>query len=346
MLARVYEQDTIKTVTELADIRAAIAAQKPIWIELEHECAEGEQLMLETLDIHPLTIEDIWGKRAAPKLEDYRTYLYVIVHGVKSAKRGAITLAELDVVIGKTYVITHDPGGEITKDVVAELHRDPQLLCKGPAWLAHAVLDNAVDQFLPIVDQLNNDVEKLETDALLRAGTPKGPPVLRRILKFRRMLQDLRRMTIHQREILLRLARGEFDEIPRDVVPFFRDVFDHFVRVTDLIESFRDLVTSALEAYLTVQNNRMAEVMKTLTLMSTVMLPLTFIVGLYGMNFKFMPELTWHYGYPFALGVMALVVIGILLWFRRKGYIGAKDELPDDNPSRKRPRAGGSSGSG
>jgi len=332
MFARVYENDEIKVVTDLAGIRAAIDAKLPIWIELEKQCTEGEQLMLETFDIHPLTIEDIWGRRAQPKLEDYRKYLYVIVHGVKSAKRGTIELLELDVLIGTTFVITHDPSGEITRDVVQELERDPALLCKGPAWLAHAILDNAVDRFLPVVDQLNDDVEKLETDALLRAGTPKGPAVLRRILKFRRMLQELRRMSIHQREILLRLARGEFEEIPRDSVPFFRDVFDHFVRVTDLIETFRDLITSALEAYLTVQANRMGEVMKTLTLMSTIMLPLTFIAGLYGMNFRHMPELSWIYGYPFALGVMAVVAGGILLWFRRRGYLGARQELPDDEP--------------
>jgi magnesium transporter len=163
----------------------------------------------------------------------------------------------------------------------------------------------------------------------LRAGTPKGAPVLKRILKFRRLLQDLRRMSIHQREILLRLARGEFDEIPRDVVPFFRDVYDHFVRITDVIESFRDSVTSALEAYLTVQANRMNEVMKTLTLISTVMLPLTFIAGVYGMNFRHMPELAWIGGYPFALGLMAVVAIGILLYFRHKGWLGNGDDLPE-----------------
>jgi magnesium transporter len=141
------------------------------------------------------------------------------------------------------------------------------------------------------------------------------------------MLQGLRRMSIHQREILMRLARGDFEEIPRDVVPFFRDVHDHFMRITDLLESFRDLVGSALEAYLTVQGNRMGEVMKTLTLISTVMLPLTFVVGLYGMNFKHMPELSWLYGYPFALCLMGTIVIGILWWFRRRGWLGSKEEL-------------------
>jgi magnesium transporter len=332
MLARIFEDEQVKVVRDLAAIRAALAKQLPIWIELESQCDEGEELMRKDLDIHPLTVEDIWQKRSQPKLEDYRNYLYVIVHGVHSVKRGQIELIELDILIGKNYVITHDPTGETTKDVVDELQREPQLLCKGPAWLAHAILDNAVDRYLPIVDQLDEDLEKLEMDALMRAGTPKGPAVLKRILRYRRTLQDVRRMSIHQREILLRLARGEFDEIPREVVPFFRDVYDHFVRVNDLLEGFRDLLTGALEAYLSVQNNRMSEVMKTLTLISTVMLPLTFVAGVYGMNFQHMPELAWYYGYPIALLIMATIAGGILLYFRHKGWIGNKDDLPEEQP--------------
>ncbi len=338
MLARIYQDEQIKTIRDVAEIKKAIEAKLPIWIELEHECDEGTELMRDVFDIHPLTIEDIWQKRNSPKLEDYRGYLYIVVHGVHAIKRGQIDLVELDVVIGKTFLITHDPNGETTKDVVEDMLRDPSLLCKGPAWLAHAILDNAVDRYLPIVDQLDEDLEKLEMEALLRAGTPKGPPVLRRILRYRRLLQDLRRMSIHQREILLRLARGEFDEIPRDVVPFFRDVFDHFVRINDLLEGFRDLITSALEAYLSVQNNRMSEVMKTLTLISTVMLPLTFVVGLYGMNFKHMPELGWLYGYPFALGLMAAIAGGILLWFRRRGWLGNNKDIPEERPRGTKPR--------
>ncbi|HEY5947088.1 MAG TPA: magnesium/cobalt transporter CorA [Kofleriaceae bacterium] len=332
MLARVFEDDQIKTITDATAIRTAIKEKLPIWIELERQCAEGERLMLEVFDIHPLTIEDIYGTRGTPKLEDYRNYLYVVVHGVHAVKRGQIELVELDVVIGKTFVITHDPTAETTKDVVDELQRDPSLLCKSPAWLAHAILDNAVDRYLPIVDQFDDDIERLELDALLRAGTKKGPPVLKKILRYRRTLQELRRMSIHQREILLRLARGEFEEIPRDVVPFFRDVFDHFTRVNDLLEGFRDSISGALEAYLSVQNNRMGEVMKTLTLISTIMLPLTFVVGLYGMNFKHMPELSWLYGYPFALGLMAVIAASILLWFRHRGWLGNKDDLPEERP--------------
>jgi magnesium transporter len=230
-------------------------------------------------------------------------------------------------------VLTYDPGGSITSEVATELERQPKLCHKGPAWIAHAVLDHAVDRYLPVIDQIDKEIATLEDEVLRRAGTKLGPPVLRRILRFKRTLLELRRMSIHQREILLRLARGEFDEVPPELVPYFRDVYDHFLRVNDMIESYRDLVTSALEAYLSVQSNRMNEVMKTLTLIATVMLPITFIAGVYGMNFDNMPELHWKYGYAWAVGLMAAVTLGTLLYFRRKGWIGNREpELPEDKP--------------
>lgn len=336
MIARIVRDDQIQTITDEAGIRAAIASGENIWIQLEKQCAEEDALLIEVLDLHPLTVEDIWADRTSPKLEDYRKYLYILVHAVRGTKRVGLELIELDVVIGKNWLVTHDAEGEITKEVATELERDCSPLRKGPAWLAHSMLDHAVDRYLPVVDELDQNLESLTNDALTRAGTPKGPPVLRRILRYKRLLQTLRRTSIHQREILLRVARGEFDEIPRETVPFYRDVYDHFLRVNDLIESYRDLVTSALEAYLTVQANRMNEIMKTLTMISTVMLPLTFIAGLYGMNFVHIPELHWHYGYPFALCLMAVISIGILMWFRKKRWLGS-DEIPvaDDPPVKK-----------
>jgi magnesium transporter len=342
MLGRIVENNELKTITDYEAMNAAITSGQPIWIELEAQCKEADDLLVTTLNIHPLTIEDIWNRRAHPKLEDYRNYLYLIIHTLRPAKKSSLDLVELDVVIGKTFIITHDPQAEITKAVADELARDPSRLTKGPAWVAHMVLDHAVDRYLPVVDELDGSIEALTNDALTRAGTPKGPPVLRRILRYKRMLQNMRRMAIHQREIFLRLARAEFDEIPKEMTPFFRDVYDHFLRINDLVESYRDLVTSALEAYLTVQANRMNEIMKTLTMISTVMLPLTFIAGLYGMNFKHMPELSWTYGYPFALLLMALIAVGILWWFRRKRWLGS-DDMPvlddDQKPAKKQKSA-------
>jgi magnesium transporter len=199
--------------------------------------------------------------------------------------------------------------------------------------VAHALLDHAVDRYLPIVDQLDKELAGLEDDTLRCAGTRRGPPVLRRILRFKRMLLELRRMSIHQREILLRIARGELDEIPPDAVPFFRDVYDHFLRINDQLDGYRDLISGTLDAYLSVQSNRMNEIMKTLTVISTVMLPITFIAGVYGMNFDHMPELHWLWGYPFAVGLMSAVAAMTLWLFRRKGWIGAREpELPEEPP--------------
>jgi magnesium transporter len=331
MHARIIDGDKVRVSTDPADIQAALAAKQPIWVELEQQDEHCDRLLSEVLHLHPLTVEDIWATRSAPKLEDYDTYLYVIIHGVSSAKGGDIHLVELDIVIGQTFVITHDPH-HLVDEVRAELDRSPRLLSRGPAWLAHAILDHAVDRYLPVIDDLDTEIETLENDVLRYAGTKQGPPILRKILRFKRMLLELRRVSIHQREILLRLARGEFDEIPKDAAPFYRDVYDHFLRVNDLVESYRDLVTSALEAYLSVQSNRMNEIMKQLTLVATVMLPITFIAGVYGMNFKHMPELDFIWGYPAAIGLMTLITVGSLIWFRYKGWIGSRElDVPDDD---------------
>jgi magnesium transporter len=332
MHAHIFEQDRLRTTSSLEDVRAALAAKLPIWIELDGPGEVCNQLLAE-LKIHSLTVEDIWATRTLPKLEDYDNYLYVIVHGLKSAKKGAIELIELDVVIGCDWVISHDPGGTVSKDVAAELERSPKLMAKGPAVIAHMLLDHAVDRYLPVVDELDKELAGLEDETLRRAGTRRGPPVLRRILRFKRTLLELRRMSIHQREILLRIARGEFDEIPKEVVPFFRDVYDHFLRINDQIDGYRDLVSGTLDAYLSVQSNRMNEIMKTLTVISTVMLPITFIAGVYGMNFDHMPELHWRWGYPFAIALMAGVAGVTLAVFRRRGWIGHREPaLPEDAP--------------
>ncbi|MDB4953825.1 MAG: Magnesium and cobalt transport protein CorA [Myxococcales bacterium] len=331
MYARILDHDKLRTTADYAEIKRAIDHKVPIWVELEAKTPETDDFLANELKLHPLTIEDIWNDRTFPKLDDFDNYLYVIIHGVRTAKDSPLELVELDVVIGPHYVVTHDPSGIMAKDLCDELERSPRLLAKGPAWIAHAALDHAVDRYLPVVDQLDSEVESLEDEVLRKAGTPSGPPVLRRILKFKRMLQGLRRTSIHQREILLRLARGEFDEIPKEAVPFYRDVYDHFLRVNDLVDGYRDLVTSSLEAYLSVQSNRMNEIMKTLTLAATMILPITFIAGVYGMNFETMPELHWKYGYLYVIVLMAAVTGASALWFRRKGWIGNREnDLPED----------------
>ena len=325
MEARILEGSKLSITREPERIRQALERKEPIWVELEHQDRACEQLLTEQLKLHSLTLEDIWAESEQPKLEDYESYLYLLVHSISSSEHGTgVKLVELDLVLGATYVITYDPHG-MARRVRDSLDHSPHMLARGPAWLMHAILDAAVDRYLPIIDHIDRELEKLEDEVLRKAGTRQGPPLLRKLLSYKRLLLNLRRMSVHQRETLLRLARGEFEEIPADAVPFFRDVYDHFLRVTDQVESYRDLTTSALEAYLTVQSNRMNEVMKTLTLISTVMLPITFISGIYGMNFQHMPELNTRWGYPTALLLMAAVAGGTIVWFWRKGWLGTRE---------------------
>jgi len=322
MQARILEGNTIKRSSDPAEIKKAFAAEQPLWLELEARTPEADSILSDVMKLHPLTIEDIWAESSSPKVDIFDEYTYVIIHGLEATSNvNDLTTVELDIVLGKHVLITHDSSKWVSKDLQAELDRSPRLMCKGLAWVMHALLDRAVDRYMPLVDQLDTEIEQLETEVLDKAGTPAGGKVLAHILSFKRTLQSMRRMSIHQRETLLRLARGEVEAIPKETLPFYRDVYDHFLRIGDTVDGYRDLVTSALDAYLSVQSNRMNEIMKTLTLMSTVMLPLTFIAGVYGMNFKTMPELEWRFGYPYALTLMLTVAIGILLWFRRKGWI-------------------------
>ena len=324
MRCHVLEADgDVRETTDLADIRAVHASSKPLWLDLDEHTEEAHALLLETFHLHPLTVEDLWGTRALPKIEGFDHYLFVLVHGVRrDGVPARIQVVELDVVIGKNFVITHHDQPSRSVDALRqELTHSSKLLKRGPAWLLHSLLDHMVDHYEPVLDEYDEVIETLEQDVIDKAGTPKGRKLMGRIFELKRDLQALRRVSAHQREILMRLSRAEFPEIPDEAGPFFRDVYDHFARVSDLAEGYRELVTSTMEAYLSVQGNRINEVMKALTLISTVMLPLTFIAGVYGMNFDVMPELRWRFGYAGVLVLMGVTGVSIVAFFRHKRWL-------------------------
>jgi magnesium transporter len=216
------------------------------------------------------------------------------------------------------WILTHRNGPSAIVDAVAaDLARNAQPLARGPAFVAHAVLDRLVDSYLPVVDDWDDQVDVIEA-AVVDDPTPK---VLQQIFALKRSLQQLRRAGLHQREVLYRLSRGEFALVAPDALPFYRDAYDHFLRVTDLGDGYRELLSSALDAYLSVVSNRMNEVMKTLTLVSTVLLPMTFVAGVYGMNFDHMPELHWRYGYVMAWGIMLTIGGGMVWWFKTRKWL-------------------------
>jgi magnesium transporter len=177
-----------------------------------------------------------------------------------------------------------------------------------------------VDFYSPVLDDFDERIAKLEDDIFTLSRPNKA--ILSEIMDLKRGVLRLRRISARQMEVILRTSRGEFALIPTAMLPFYRDIHDHILRVTDLAESYRDLISGSLDAYMSVVGNRMNEIMKVLTIFSAVMLPLTFIAGLYGMNFDNLPELHWRYSYYVVLGVMIVVAVGMLTFFWHRGWIG------------------------
>ena len=302
------------------DVRRALATRESVtWIAAYGHDDAAYGIMRDVLGLHALTIEDIVADLPHPKIEDFGRYLYVIAHGIDQAvgTPDSLQTTELDIVLGENYVFTHqDRPMRSVAAVQSEASRGCQVFEKGPAYIVHALLDHLIDHYLPLMDAFDEAVDAIEIEVVTRPTQAALP----KIFSLKHSLMTLRRVAIHQREILMRLSRGEFALVPPPLLPFFRDVYDHFTRVADLCDSYRELVSGALEAYLTTTSNRMNEIMKVLTAIATIMLPLTFIAGLYGMNFEHMPELKWRYGYPYALGLMAIVAILMLTYFKRKRW--------------------------
>jgi magnesium transporter len=328
MKAFILEGEAVIQTSAFDDVAAAHAEGKRFWVELDARTPEADKLLEEVLKIHPLAIEDIWNDIGIPKIEDFGEYVQLVMHGVLEEDVGGrdipLELTELDVIIGRNFLVTHAHDEQVCAiaPVIAEISRNAKLLKKGPAWVAHSILDRMVDEYLPIVNRFEGQIEDVETRIFEGTAAKSDHAMMKQILRLKRSLTMLRRTTISQREILLRLARAEFDEIPREAMPFYRDVYDHFVRVTEMVDGYRELVMGLLEAHFSIQSQQMNEIMKRLTLISTIMLPLTLIAGVYGMNFKkVFPELDWEYGYFYALGLMATVAITIIVYFRKKQWL-------------------------
>jgi magnesium transporter len=299
--------------------RARASGHAPlVWFDADAHAPEVDDLLF-FLQLHPLTIEDIFDTRSTPKVEDFGRYLYILAHGVTVPRTGAVNLKheERDIVVGTGWVFTHHPPAMAA---VTEVRED--LLRSGraadPARIAHLLLDRLIDQALPAMDAVDDALDVLEKASLARVPRRTVVP---QVLALRSALHRFRRTAVHMREVLLRIARGEFQAIPAEQLPFFRDVYDHSVRLTDLVDDARDLLSGVLEAHLSMVSNRLNEVMKVLTMIATVFLPISFIAGVYGMNFQAMPELHSNWGYPAALAAMALTAGGFLLWFKRRGWM-------------------------
>jgi len=290
-----------------------------VWVDLAAPAGDEFQLLADTFHLHPLSVEDARSSLQFPKAEPYPGYLYVVLHGINVRKgKQAFATRDIDFFIGPNWLVTvHD--GESTS--IAHLRqlceRHDRLLSEGPVGLFHRIVDTMVDHYRPVMDALEERIDHMEEEAFTGQGE-----LARRMLKLRHELAQMRRVLMPQRDVLGRLARREFAAISDEMAYRIRDVYDHVVRLADEAILFQDRVTGILEVNLASISNRLNQVMKVLTVMSTIFLPLTVLSGMWGMNVP-LPHFPGGDAAQFwwVAGIMAAIAVVMLAIFRRNRWM-------------------------
>lgn len=269
--------------------------------------------------LHSLLLEDIANTDQRPKLDDYETCLFLVLKMLSVTERQDIVVEQVSLVFGRNFVLSFQENGTDVFTPVRDRLRGGKgrLRQSGADYLFYALVDAIVDQYFAVVEVLGEKIEELQD---LVVSDPK-PETLHKIHALKRQLLFLRRAVWPLREVTNNLSRSECPFLQESTKVFFRDVYDHVVQIVDTIETLREMVSASLDIYLSSISYRLNAVMKVLTIITTIFMPLTFIVGIYGMNFEHMPELKWEWGYPLVVGVMVMIAIAMLGFFIRKRWI-------------------------
>ena len=269
--------------------------------------------------IHPLVLEDIMNPEQRPKIEDFENYIYVIAKMIYfDDRKNDIEAGQLSIILGPNFIISfQEKKGDIFNPVRDRIRKARGRIRKmKPDYLAYALLDTIVDHYFIVLEKLGGKIAEMEEELVAKPT----PETLQSIYTLKRELIFLRKSIWPLREVVNVLERGEPSLIHKSTVIYLRDIYDHTIQVIDTVETFRDMVSGVLDIYLSSVSNRMNEVMKVLTIIATIFIPLTFLVGVYGMNFKHMPELELPWGYPGLLVLMIAVALAMVANFRKKKW--------------------------
>jgi magnesium transporter len=271
------------------------------------------------LGIHPLTREDIMNTRQRPKIEEYEDYLYVAVRAVAVDGDEGFQSRQVSLLLGNGYIVSFQEQPDGTFDRILGRLRagGGRVRSVGPDYLFYALLDAIVDGYFGVIEVFGERIEVIEEEVMAEPDRQ----TLQKIYSLKRSLIALRRSAWPLRDIVAQLERGESPLISDALHIYFRDIYDHAVGVAETVETYRDMMSGILDIYLSSQSSRMNEIMKVLTIIATIFIPLTFIAGIYGMNFEYMPELSHPLGYQASLISMMVVAATMLIYFRRKGWI-------------------------
>jgi magnesium transporter len=306
----------IQTTEGIEALGRGLKNPAPDWISVSEPSEEELAALSEKLNLHKLAIRDALSESQPPKLEDYGDHVFFVVH--TPVKQAWSQTRRIAVFLGERWIVTmHRTESDAMDEIAARVEQDPEHLLQSPDALAHVVLDHMMIGFEELTAEILADMTGLEDRVL---GDP-SPASMEAILKMRRRVIGLTRVTRSQRDVCASLCRLSHKALSRDVMPFLRDAYDHILRVYELLESAREGMAVTRDAYLAVVNNRLSEIMRTLTVIATVMMPLSLVAGIYGMNFtKGMPLIESPAGFWITMGVMIAIAGGMIAYFRKRRW--------------------------
>jgi magnesium transporter len=291
-----------------------------LWVDICDNTDEQGRFLERNFGFHPLAIEDCVSTSIhSPKIDDFDSHLFIIVHGINHmAESDIVETTELAVFLGPHFVVSrHSVPLHSVSSVARMLEKDSRPMKGGADFLAYTLIDTLIDNVLPTIDQMMDVADQIEEEVIRNPHQS----TLEDILKLKRSALRIHRVMAPQREVLNRVSRGEFPLIKENAYIFFRDIYDHIVRIEELGQTLRDRADNALATHLASVANRQNESMRILALVATIFLPLALVAGIYGMNFQYMPELGWHWGYFAVVGFIGFVIIFAICWFWARKWI-------------------------
>jgi len=290
-----------------------------LWVDMCKPTDEESFVLTNDFRFHPLAIEDVIAEKPRTKLDDYERYLFLVFQVVDYiGRQEGLKLTEIDLFLSRNSLVTvRYDDHRIFDYLYSRTERDERLMMRGIDFLFHAVVDTIVDNYNTTLDILEYEIDQVEDDVL---GEPDEDTV-KSIFTLRRDIMQLKRTVLPQKEVISQLSRQHYRLVSEKAALYFSDIHDHLVRISDVADSHRDTLNSALEVYYSSVSTKTNQIIKVLTMFTVLFIPPTFLVGLWGMNFEFMPELGWEHGYWFSLILMAVIVLGLIVFFRKKKWL-------------------------
>lgn len=300
---------------DLGDISEIIERRdRFLWLDINNPQEKDAELLREEFNFHPLAIEDAMRAHERPKVEAYHGYYFMVFYYIYYDKtKERLTTQGIHLFLGPNYLVSvHNGAIGVIDRTLERWQRNEDEIGRSGGALLYNLLDAIVDDYFPVIDEMADRVEAIEEQIFERFR----PEALQEVFALKRDLLSIRRIVAPERDVLNVLIRREVPIFDASGVQYLQDVYDHVIRITDSIDTYRDLLSSALDAFLSIQSNQLNQIVKVLTIASIVLMSNALIAGIYGMNFDHMPELHWPLGYPFALGLMVVVSITLVLYFR------------------------------